>query len=362
MQTLIAIDIFLYSKYGVSNMCLFLYDYSKEFESLITHPHVQAAYNNYVQNQIILHQYLIDQYHTSFNGIVRLNPENSPGLVKRYELITKSHEILNKNTDHMLIEFKDRLTDNDKKTLKETVDRVLMHKYNIFYELRDKHVLECISNGVEMQHWNFYESSIVKAFNDLGISNIFKINPWLLITTHADFVIDPDFTFAQRKGFNFNLSSLDIHTSRMENWDSAKNRPLLTHLMLDGVSYKSFNGSIFTDEYNNLYPYSQVEYPVAEKVPEPVERSFWQKIMDSKIELNRSKSKVFSQLNKTTDRNLIAKYDSSSEFDFLINKSGVEQNLVVTNFLRDNLLQELDNSQQNNSIDQTRMLPPSNNS
>lgn len=349
MQTLVAIDIFLYSKYGISSLSDLLLSYTKEFESLIIHPDVQVAYINYVQNQLDLHQFLIKQCPISHNGIVHFNPEISSSLVKRLELITKMHETIHRNTEHMLIEFDHRLTDNDKKTLREAADIVLKHKYNILYEIRDRHVLECIRSGVEPQYWNFYKSSIVEAFEDLGVSNIFKINPWLIITTQGDFVIDPNFTYAKRIGYNFNIRSLDLHTSRIENWDSKNGRPLLTYLKLDGVSYKSVKGSIFTDEYGNTYPQSQTEDTVVENTPEP-EKSLWQKVMESKEELGKSKTKVYAKLINTSDSSIIAKYNNPSELDLLKNKSGVEYNLVRTDYLRDK------------PIDETRMLPPSNDS
>lgn len=72
--------------------------------------------------------------------------------------------------------------------------------------------------------------------------------------------------------------------------------------------------------------------------------------MESKEELGKSKTKVYAKLINTSDSSIIAKYNNPSELDLLKNKSGVEYNLVRTDYLRDK------------PIDETRMLPPSNDS
>lgn len=346
------LDIFMYSKYGMSNVPSLLANYTKEFENILEYPDFQLACNEYIKCQLNSYKYLIDLYPSTFNGTVSISPETSLDLVRRYDIICNTHKVAEDFTGVFLNKFEKSLTEKEKEFLLQCTDRILMHKYEIFYELRDKHALECIRDGVEMQYWNFYDTSITLAFNNLEIPIPFREKPWLLLVTNADFVLDPEGGVAHRNSFN--IRTLDIHTKRMENWDIERRKPVVTQLRLNGKLYKSIDGKTFVDENMMMYP-KIPQFPVVNSIENnPIRRMLDQRITESEIRLERCKVEALDKHCKMLDR----KFYNWANTNFSLNLNPETHSRMFNEQPR--ILPQ--NQSRMLPQNESRMLPPSNNS
>lgn len=300
MNILMVFDIFMYSKYGISSLPSLLDNYTRQLENTLEYPEFQLACNEYIRCYINNIKYLVDLYPSTFNGKVSISPETSLDLIQRYNLICSAHDVIKGHVDHFIGDYKDSLTEPEKQFLIQCKDRVLMHKYEIFYELRDKHVLECIRDGVELQYWNFHETSITLAFNNLEIPIPFREKPWLLLATQPELILDTEGSVAHRNSFN--IRTLDIHKKRIENWDIERKRPALPQIKLNGVLYKTIDGKIYVDENMMMYPKIPQAPPVNSIESNPTERMLGQRIVDSKMRLDKLLAEAQDQEFKKIDR------------------------------------------------------------